>query len=53
MVATVSRITAGTGYDYLTREVATSRHDYYTGSGEAAGVWAGSGLSELGLGGEV
>ena len=53
MVASVGRITAGSGYDYLTREVATSRHDYYTGSGEAPGVWAGSGLSELGLAGVV
>ena len=53
MVASVGRITAGAGYDYLTREVATSRHDYYTGRGEAAGVWAGSGLSELGFSGEV
>ena len=48
MVASVGRITAGRGYDYLTREVATSRHDYYTGSGEAPGVWAGSGRVELG-----
>ena len=53
MVASVGRITAGAGYDYLTREVATSRHDYYTGRGEAPGVWAGSGLPELGLSGEV
>jgi conjugative relaxase-like TrwC/TraI family protein len=53
MVASVGRITAGAGYDYLTREVATSRHDYYTGRGEAAEVWAGSGLTELGLSGEV
>ena len=53
MVASVGRITAGRGYDYLTREVATSRHDYYTGSGEAPGVWAGSGRVELGLDGVV
>jgi hypothetical protein len=53
MVASVGRITAGRGYDYLTREVATSRHDYYTGSGEAPGVWAGSGRHELGLDGVV
>ena len=53
MVASVGRITAGAGYDYLTREVATSRHDYYTGRGEAAGVWAGSGLPGLGLSGVV
>ena len=53
MVASVGRITAGRGYDYLTREVAASRHDYYTGSGEAPGVWAGSGRHELGLDGVV
>ena len=53
MVASVGRITAGRGYDYLTREVATSRHDYYTGSGEAPGVWAGGGRVELGLDGVV
>ena len=53
MVASVGRITAGRGYDYLTREVATSRHDYYTGTGEAPGVWAGSGRDELGLDGVV
>ena len=53
MVASVGRITAGRGYDYLTREVATSRHDYYTGSGEAPGVWAGSGRVELGLDGVI
>jgi len=53
MVASVGRITAGRGYDYLTREVATSRHDYYTGTGEAPGVWAGSGRAELELDGVV
>ena len=53
MVASVGRITAGRGYDYLTREVATSRHDYYTGTGEAPGVWAGSGRVELELDGVV
>ncbi len=53
MVASVGRITTGRGYDYLTREVATSRHDYYTGSGEAPGLWAGSGRHELGLDGVV
>ena len=45
MVASVGRITAGTGYEYeyLTREVATSRHDYYPRQGEAPGMWAGGG----------
>ena len=36
MVASVGRITAGRGYDYLTREVATSKHDYYTGQRRGA-----------------
>ena len=53
MVASVGRITAGRGYDYLTRDVATSKHDYYTGQGEAAGVWTGRGAALLGLSGEV
>ena len=53
MVVSVGRITAGSGYDYLTREVATSRHDYYTGRGEAPGQWAGRGAGLLGLAGEV
>jgi len=33
--------------------VAASRHDYYTGTGEAPGVWAGSGRVELELDGVV
>ena len=45
MVASVGRITAGRGYDYLTRDVATSKHDYYTGKGEAPGVWTGRGAA--------
>jgi conjugative relaxase-like TrwC/TraI family protein len=49
----IGRMTAGAGYEYLTREVATSRHDYYTGKGEAAGVWWGDGLGRLGLSGVV
>ena len=53
MVASVGRITAGTGYRYLADEVATSKHDYYAGRGEAPGVWAGSGCAELGLAGVV
>ncbi len=53
MVATVGKISAGSGYEYLTSAVARDRHDYYTGSGEAAGVWAGRGLGVLGLAGEV
>ena len=53
MVASVGRITAGRGYDYLTREVATSKHDYYTGKGEAPGVWSGRGSALIGLSGPV
>ena len=53
MVASVGRITAGRGYDYLTRDVATSKHDYYTGKGEAPGVWTGRGAALIGLSGEV
>ena len=53
MVASVGRITAGRGYDYLTRDVATSKHDYYTGKGEAPGVWTGRGAALIGLAGEV
>lgn len=49
----IGRMTAGAGYEYLTREVASSRHDYYTGKGEAAGVWWGRGLDRLGLAGTV
>ena len=53
MVASVGVITAGRGYDYLTKEVATSKHDYYTGSGEAPGQRAGRAAALLGLSGEV
>lgn len=53
MVASVGRVSAGVGYDYLTKEVATSKHDYYAGNGEAAGVWSGRGVGALGLSGEV
>lgn len=53
MVASVGRITAGRGYDYLVRDVATSKHDYYTGRGEAPGVWSGAGCALIGLSGEV
>ncbi len=53
MVASVGRITTDAGYEYLTRAVATSKHDYYTGSGEAAGQWTGRGAALLGLAGDV
>ena len=53
MVASVGRISAGVGYDYLTKDVATSKHDYYAGRGEAPGVWAGRGLDGFELSGEI
>ncbi len=53
---TIHRLTAGSGYDYLTRQVA--RHDatevghsglasYYTAKGEAPGVWVGAGMADI------
>ena len=53
---TVHKLTAGSGYDYLTRQVAaqdaTERGhsglaSYYSATGEAPGVWVGSGLEHL------
>jgi len=53
---TVHKLTAGSGYDYLTRQVAaqdaTERGhsglaSYYSAKGEAPGVWVGSGLGQL------
>jgi DNA primase catalytic core len=50
------RITAGTGYDYLTRQVAamdstekghTGLASYYTEKGEVPGVWVGSGMAGI------
>jgi DNA primase catalytic core len=50
------KITAGVGYDYLTRQVAamdssekgyTGLASYYAEQGETPGVWVGSGLSGL------
>ena len=38
---------------YYEQQVAQGRDDYYAGSGEAAGRWAGSGAARLGLEGEV
>ena len=49
----MGRIAAGRGYHYPTRDVARSKHDYYTGKGEAPGVWTGRGCALLGLAGEV
>jgi len=50
------KLTAGSGYDYLTRQVAamdatdkghTGLASYYTEKGETPGVWVGSGLKGL------
>jgi len=50
------KVTAGSGYDYLTRQVAaldstekghTGLASYYTERGEAPGVWIGSGMAGL------
>ena len=49
------KLTAGAGYDYLTRQVAaldatekghTGLASYYTERGESPGVWIGSGMSD-------
>jgi hypothetical protein len=50
------KLTAGSGYDYLTRQVAaldstekghTGLASYYTERGEAPGVWIGSGMDGI------
>jgi conjugative relaxase-like TrwC/TraI family protein len=50
------KLTAGSGYDYLTRQVAaldatekghTSLASYYTERGESPGVWIGSGMDGI------
>ena len=53
MVATIGRMSAGSGYEYLTGAVTTGTHDYYAGNGEAPGQWFGAGTVRLGLAGEV
>ncbi len=64
MVATIHRVTAGNGYNYYLRNIATndstargrsSLADYYSAHGEAPGRWQGSGLAALDipLGAEV
>lgn len=56
MTATIHKLTAGTGYEYLTKQVAAmdatdkgkvSLSDYYSAKGESPGVWMGSGLAGL------
>jgi conjugative relaxase-like TrwC/TraI family protein len=49
-------ISSGHSVDYLTREVATGRENYYTGAvteGEPPGRWYGAGADALGLSGQV
>src|SRR6187200_2604913 len=50
------KLTAGSGYDYLTRQIAaldatekghTGLASYYTERGESSGVWIGSGLDGI------
>jgi len=50
------KVTAGSGYDYLTRQVAvqdstekghTGLASYYTQRGETPGVWLGSGMARI------
>jgi DNA primase catalytic core len=52
----IHKLTAGSGYDYLTRQVAAldatekghlGLASYYTGRGESPGVWMGSGLAGI------
>ncbi|PKQ23715.1 MAG: hypothetical protein CVT65_06730 [Actinobacteria bacterium HGW-Actinobacteria-5] len=52
----MQKLTAGSGYDYLTRQVArndavgsvrTPLADYYDEKGEAPGIWLGSGLAGI------
>ncbi|HEX8511027.1 MAG TPA: MobF family relaxase, partial [Propionibacteriaceae bacterium] len=53
----IHKLTAGSGYDYLTRQVAAldatekghvGLASYYTERGETPGVWVGSGMAGLG-----
>jgi TrwC relaxase len=52
----IHKLTAGSGYDYLTRQVAvqdatdkghTGLASYYTARGESPGVWLGSGMTGI------
>ncbi|MFZ0530500.1 MAG: relaxase domain-containing protein, partial [Propionicimonas sp.] len=56
LVMSLHKLTAGTGYDYLTRQTAamdstskghTSLADYYELKGESPGHWIGSGLAGI------
>lgn len=61
VMMTVHKLTAGDGYTYLTRQVASadeirprgqSLADYYTARGNPPGVWLGAGAAQLGLAGQ-
>ena len=52
----IHKLTAGSGYDYLTRQVAAldATHkghvglaSYYTARGETPGVWTGAGMAGI------
>src|SRR5215207_7310451 len=52
----IHKLTAGSGYDYLTRQVAAldatakghvGLASYYTERGESPGMWVGSGMDEI------
>src|SRR5512139_239207 len=56
MTMSLHKLTAGTGYTYLTRQVAahdrtpgprTSLASYYTEKGETPGRWVGSGMAGI------
>ena len=62
VVMTVHKLTAGDGYTYLTRQVASadqkrtagqSLSDYYTAQGNPPGTWMGGGAETLGVAGTV
>ncbi|MPZ29308.1 MAG: relaxase domain-containing protein, partial [Micromonosporaceae bacterium] len=52
MAFTFGKVTAGR-VDYYTEQVATERHDYYAGHGEAPGTWTGKLAADLGVSGQV
>jgi hypothetical protein len=61
-VMTVHKLSAGDGYTYLTRQVASadqrrpagqSLADYYSARGNPPGIWLGGGAATLGVAGGV
>src|SRR3954454_11002434 len=58
---TLHKLSAGDGYTYLTRQVASADArragqglaEYYASSGTPPGVWAGAGAADLGVNGMV